>query len=162
MKNLIFSLIFFLISSISFSQSIDTIGVLVGDTSVDLGIYINKIDLIENRIDTLITKSKGIFTIDSKTIFKDYESTINFYEYDNVLVLNSESNIEKKIIFLNFLYEYGSLYTSNKYYTTENGEKVMIYYETENEVESDKKIKSIFIFSNKTNEYCTTYGKNKK
>jgi hypothetical protein len=120
----------------------------------EFGGYKKTIDLFDNRIDTLLTNSKGTFTRDDKVRFEEYNSTIYFYEYDNLLVLNSDSPFDKKLMFLDFLYEEGSFYSVSKYYLTEKGEKIIFYYDVN---ESDKKLSTIYFYSTHKNEYCITY-----
>jgi|688.fasta_scaffold54593_4 hypothetical protein len=165
MRNIILFLSFLFYSPFVFSQSMFTTEIPVWDSSVisglkDCGFYFNRIDLIENRIDTFVSKSKLRFTINDEMIVKEDNSKISFYEYDNLLVLNSDSNFEKEIMFLDFLYEEGSIYSISKSYSSENGGKVVINYDIENETK--KNITSIYIYSNNKNDYCVVYTNKKK
>ena len=120
------------------------------------GIYYNDVDQVEDRIDTLNSSHKIIFrqNEEEKNIIQGY-NLITFYEYDNLLVINSDSNVEKKIIFLNFLYEMGENDILGKNYLSESGESITIKYKIDS---SCKKIISrISIISDFTNDYIVSY-----
>ena len=160
MRNTILFVIFLLYSPIVFCQSIYPTEIPLWDSIdmeglKDIGFYFNKIDLVENRIDTLYSDSVFIRTLDDNRIIEKSDNFITFYEYDNLLVLNSDSNIDKKFMFLNFLYEEGTLFFSSKHYSSENGDRVIIEYKIKNH--SEKKIAYISIYSNKKNDYFLTY-----
>ena len=111
MKNYILILTLFLFPFTLFSQNryegfrprFDSMEL---ETLKQYGIYFNDEDLIENRIDTLSSSYKVMFTDSDEKIINQENNLITFYEYENLLVLNSDSNIEKKIIFLFFFYEW--------------------------------------------------------
>jgi len=120
------------------------------------GIYYNDVDQVEDRIDTLNSSHKIIFrkNEEEKNIIQGY-NLITFYEYDNLLVINSDSNVEKKIIFLNFLYEMGENAVCEKNYCSETGDRILIKYDVDNF--SKKTISRVSIISDVKNEYIASY-----
>ena len=127
------------------------------ETLKQYGIYFNDEDLIENRIDTLSSSYKVMFTDSDEKIINQENNLITFYEYENLLVLNSDSNIEKKIIFLFFFYEMGEKDSCEKIFYSENGERIFIKYKIDKF--SKKTISHISITSDKKNEQIVSYFK---
>jgi hypothetical protein len=125
------------------------------ETLKDIGFYFNDVDLTENRVDTLFANTIISRTYEDERIVKEYYSLITFYEKDNLLVLQTDSNLDKKIMFLNFFYEEGSKYTASKIYSTENGDRVNLEYEYKNP--SEKILSYITIYPNNKNEYMVSY-----
>jgi len=127
------------------------------ETLKQYGIYFNDKDLIQNRIDTLSSSYKVVFTDNDEKIISQEENLITFYEYENLLVLSSDSNIEKKIIFLDFLYEMGENDSCEKNFFSESGERIFIKYKIDKYYK--KTISHISITSDKKNEHIISYFK---
>jgi hypothetical protein len=160
MKNYILILSLFLFPFTLFGQSdfynyIPNYDSIEFETLKDIGFYFNQTDLVENRIDTLYSTSVLIRTIDDGKVLEKRDNLITFYEYDNLLVFRSNPNIEKEIMFLNFLYEEGTIYTISKIFLTDNGDRIKIEYQIENGI--DKKLSHIMIYSKNKIECKITF-----
>jgi len=121
----------------------------------EIGFYFNKTDLNDRRIDTLDSNIKQISTLNDDRIVEEHNNLITFYEYENLLVLNSDSNIEKRFLFLTFLYEEGTPYHSSRHFTSDKGERIVIEYKTTNT--SEKRMFYVSIYSEFKNDYLVTY-----
>jgi hypothetical protein len=121
----------------------------------EIGFYFNKTDLIDSRIDTLDSNIKQIRTLDDDRIIEEQNNLITFYEYENLLVLNSNSDIEKKFLFLTFLYEEGTPYHSSRHFLSDKGERIVIEYKSKNS--SEKKMFFVSIYYSQKNDYLVTH-----
>lgn len=124
MRNLILFLTL-LFSSVSFGQNIES---LLDSTQIKSiqsnGYYVNSIDPIDKRIDTLISKYYKIRITDTR-VFED--NIIIFYELENLLVIINSFG-EKKFYFLNFSFELVSEAYINKHFSSEIGDDIIINY----------------------------------
>lgn len=149
------SLPFFSFSQPGFAISTPRYDSVDFETLKDIGFYFNDVDLVENRIDTLYTNTIISRTHEDERIVKEHFNSITFYEKDNLLVLQTDSNLDKEIMFLKFFYEEGSKYTASKIYSTENGDRVNLEYEYKNP--SEKILSYITIYPNNKSEYSVVY-----
>lgn len=121
----------------------------------DFGFYFSKTDSIQNRIDTFKSDVVQSRTLNDDIIIEEKSCLINFFGNENLLVLNSDSNIDKKFLFLKFLYEEGTPYYCTRHFLSDKGERVVIEYKVKNTLE--RTIFYISIYSNEKNDYLVTY-----
>jgi hypothetical protein len=121
----------------------------------DLGLYFNKIDLTENRVDSFISKVNYSNNYDDENIKEEVTYTIVFHEFDNLLVIENIEKFQIDFYFLEFLYEEGSYYHCTKHYSTEKSDRISIEYNIDEA--KNKTIAYLTVYSNEKNEYRRSY-----
>lgn len=156
-----FSLLLLFISSCVYSQSNGPL--IEGDDIPEylqkLGYYVNRVDPIENRIDTLTSKLKSSMTIgllgDSQYKSVSENNLLLFFELDNLLVLENLDNSKKSFYFLEFLFEEGLSESAEKNYIAKSGENIIIEYHISKE--GIRKIFRVTIYDSKSIDYITSF-----
>lgn len=125
MRNL--SILMFVLFAINLhSQSQEVIDSLL--FSYDSSMYENKIDLVENRKDTLTSYFMNknvqydIYQVDNS------KNVIVFDELENLLIIENEKSLKPQFLFLEFVGELGNKNSAEKYYLTKNSDVVTLFY----------------------------------
>ncbi len=129
MRNL--SILMFVLFAINLhSQSQEVIDSLLLDSILfyDPSMYENKIDLVENRKDTLTSYFMNknvqyeIYQVDNS------KNIIVFDELENLLIIENEKSLKPNFLFLEFVGELGNKNSVEKYYLTKNSDVVTLFY----------------------------------
>lgn len=131
MKRLVIFICLLILSSNIFSQLVEPQSTPLFTTDVPEilvkeGYFVNRVDIVEDKIDSLVSKSFYAASIygTSKTISD--KNIITFSELDNLLVI--ENSYNKTFHFLEFLFEEGVITTTSKFYLSDKGENITINY----------------------------------
>lgn len=131
MKKLLLIICLLILSSNIFSQLIEprTTPLFSSDIPEVLikeGYFVNRVDLVEEKIDTLISKSYYSASIYGTSQTISESNIITFSELENLLVI--ENGYTKTFHFLEFLFEEGVKTMTSKFFLSDKGENITINY----------------------------------
>ncbi len=123
---------------------------------IDEGYFVNRIDPIENRIDTLLSKSIYKLTPNMESSTIDEDNLLIFSELDNLLIIEN-SHFSKSFYFLEFTFEEGVCNSTQKNYLAKSGENIVIEYSISGE--GIRKIQFVKVYNHKSIDYLIFYLK---
>lgn len=158
MKKLLLIISLSVISSNIFSQLMEprTTPLFTTDVPevlVKEGYFVNRVDLIESKVDTLLSKSYYSASIYNTSQTISDNNTITFSELENLLVI--ENDLTKSFHFLEFLFEEGVKTMTSKYYLSDKGENITINYNVLSD--GSKKITHISVHTMSKINYFTVF-----